>query len=68
MALPSTLVFHNYDSGREMRANDFALLAPGHNHTYRMNDLDFQLSLCMAHSGIDCFFATAGDRLASPGA
>ncbi len=57
----SVQVFHNSDQGREVRANDFALLAPGNNHTYRPDDLDFQLMLCMAPGGIDEFFAAAGD-------
>ncbi|KAK7027331.1 hypothetical protein VNI00_015294 [Paramarasmius palmivorus] len=57
----SVQVFHDHDTGREMRANDFTLLAPGHNHTYRMNDLDFQLTICTAHGGIDRFFAVVGD-------
>jgi quercetin dioxygenase-like cupin family protein len=56
----SVQVFQNADTGREMRAGDFAMLAPGNNHTYRPNDLDFQLSLCMAPGGIDEFFAEAG--------
>lgn len=57
----SVQVFHNSEQGRELRANDFALLAPGNNHTYRPNDLDFQLTLCMAPGGIDDFFAAAGE-------
>ncbi|KAJ9504141.1 hypothetical protein H2202_000197 [Exophiala xenobiotica] len=54
-------VFHNSDQGRQVQANDFVLLAPGNNHTYRPNDLDFQLSLCMAPGGIDEFFAATGN-------
>jgi len=61
----SVQVFHNENQGREVRANDFALLAPGNNHTYRPNDLDFQLSLCMAPGGIDEFFAAAGSAYTS---
>lgn len=57
----SVQVFHNANTGREVRANDFALLAPGNNHTYQPIDLDFQLSLCMAPGGIDGFFASAGN-------
>lgn len=57
----SVQVFHNTDTGRELRANDFVFLAPGNNHTYRPNDEDFQLSLCMAPGGIDQFFAAAGN-------
>ncbi|KAK6386847.1 hypothetical protein LTS17_000109 [Exophiala oligosperma] len=53
-------VFHNSNQGRQVQANDFVLLAPGNNHTYRPNDLDFQLSLCMAPGGIDEFFAATG--------
>ncbi|KIW90007.1 uncharacterized protein Z519_09437 [Cladophialophora bantiana CBS 173.52] len=56
----SVQVFHNADTGRELRANDFVFLAPGNNHTYRPNDLDFQLTLGMAPGGIDRFFAAAG--------
>lgn len=63
----SVQVFHNEETGREMRANDFALLAPGNNHTYRPNDLDFQLSLCMAPGGIDEFFAQAGTEYVGAG-
>lgn len=62
----SVQVFHNADAGRAVRANDFAFLATGHNHTYRPNDLDFQLTLCMAPGGIDEFFADAGDPYDSP--
>ena len=58
----SVQVFHNFDQGREVRANDFALLAPGNNHTYRPNDPDFQLTLCMAPGGIDEFFAEASEE------
>jgi quercetin dioxygenase-like cupin family protein len=61
----SVQVFHNADQGREVRANDFVLLAPGNNHTYRPNDPDFQLMLCMAPGGIDEFFAAAGDPYTS---
>jgi quercetin dioxygenase-like cupin family protein len=61
----SVQVFHNDNQGREMRANDFALLAPGNNHTYRPNDLDFQLTLGMAPGGIDEFFAAAGATYSS---
>ncbi|KIX07375.1 uncharacterized protein Z518_02028 [Rhinocladiella mackenziei CBS 650.93] len=61
----SVQVFHNTDQGREVRANDFALLAPGNNHTYRPNDLDFQLTLCVAPGGIDEFFAAAADPYTS---
>jgi mannose-6-phosphate isomerase-like protein (cupin superfamily) len=57
----SVQVFHNADQGRLVQANDFVLLSPKNNHTYRPNDLDFQLSLCMAPGGIDGFFAAAGD-------
>ncbi|KAH0828202.1 hypothetical protein AYO21_03762 [Fonsecaea monophora] len=57
----SVQVFHNTDTGRELRANDFVFLAPGNNHTYRPNDLDFQLTLGMAPGGIDQFFAAAGN-------
>ncbi|EXJ62195.1 hypothetical protein A1O7_02628 [Cladophialophora yegresii CBS 114405] len=57
----SVQVFHNADTGRELRANDFVFLAPGNNHTYRPNDLDFQLTLGMAPGGIDQFFAAAGN-------
>jgi len=57
----SVQVFHNTNQGRELQANDFALLPPGNNHTYRADDLDFQLTLCMAPGGIDGFFAAAGD-------
>ena len=61
----SVQVFHNDDQGREVRANDFALLAPGNDHNYRPNDPDFQLTLCMAPGGIDEFFAEAGDSYTS---
>ncbi|KAJ9616808.1 hypothetical protein H2200_000527 [Cladophialophora chaetospira] len=61
----SVQVFHNADSGRELRANDFVFLAPGNNHTYRPNDLDFQLTLGMAPGGIDEFFAAAGNAYRS---
>jgi mannose-6-phosphate isomerase-like protein (cupin superfamily) len=61
----SVQVFHNEIQGREVRANDFALLAPVNNHTYRPNDLDFQLSLCMSPGGIDEFFAAAGNAYES---
>ncbi|KEF52122.1 uncharacterized protein A1O9_11748 [Exophiala aquamarina CBS 119918] len=54
-------VFHNADQGRQIYANDFVFLAPGNNHTYRPNELDFQLTLAMAPGGIDDFFAVAGD-------
>lgn len=54
-------VFHNADQGRQVYANDFVFLAPGNNHTYRPNDLDFQLTLAMAPGGIDDFFAAAGE-------
>jgi quercetin dioxygenase-like cupin family protein len=57
----SVQVFHNGDVGREARANDFVFLAPGNNHTYRPNDLDFQLTLGMAPGGIDKFFDLAGN-------
>ena len=57
----SVQVFHNTDTGRELRANDFVFLAPGNNHTYRPNDLDFQLTLGMAPGGIDQFFAAASN-------
>jgi mannose-6-phosphate isomerase-like protein (cupin superfamily) len=57
----SVQVFHNTDTGRELRANDFVFLAPGNNHTYRPNDLDFQLTLGMAPGGIDQFFTAAGN-------
>lgn len=60
-------VFHNSDQGRQLQANDFALLAPGNNHTYRPNDLDLQLTLCMAPGGIDEFFAAAGNPYSSSG-
>ncbi|EXJ90108.1 hypothetical protein A1O3_03177 [Capronia epimyces CBS 606.96] len=56
----SVQVFHNTNQGRELQANDFALLAPGNNHTYRFNDLDFQLTLCMAPGGIEDLFTAAG--------
>lgn len=58
-------VFHNADQGRQVSANDFVFLAPGNNHTYRPNDLDFQLTLAMAPGGIDDFFAIAGDPYTS---
>lgn len=58
----SVQVFHNANIGRELRANDFVFLAPGNNHTYRPNDLDFQLTLGMAPGGIDEFFAAAGNQ------
>jgi quercetin dioxygenase-like cupin family protein len=61
----SVQVFHNADIGRELRANDFVFLAPGNNHTYRPNDLDFQLTLGMAPGGIDQFFAAAGNSYSS---
>ncbi|KIW70529.1 hypothetical protein PV04_02791 [Phialophora macrospora] len=61
----SVQVFHNADTGRELRANDFVFLAPGNNHTYRPNDLDFQLTLGMAPGGIDRFFAAAGNPYSS---
>jgi len=54
-------VFHNADQGRQLSANDFVFLAPGNNHTYRPNELDFQLTLAMAPGGIDDFFTVAGD-------
>lgn len=54
-------VFVNSKQGRELQANDFSLLAPGGNHTYRANELDFQLSLCMAPGGIDVFFKAASN-------
>lgn len=53
-------VWYNTDQGREMRANDFSLLAPGNNHTYRPDDMDLQLSLCLAPGGVDKFFAALG--------
>lgn len=58
-------VFHNTDQGRQLYANDFVLLAPGNNHTYRPNDLDFQLTLAMAPGGVDGFFAAAADPFVS---
>ena len=61
----SVQVFHNADTGREVRANDFVFLAPGNNHTYRPNDLDFQLTLGMAPGGIDEFFVAAGNHYTS---
>lgn len=61
----SVQVFHNTHQGRELRANDFALLAPGNNHTYRFNEDDFQLSLCMAPGGIEGLFNTAGNPYTS---
>ena len=61
----SVQVFHNSEVGRELRANDFVFLAPGNNHTYRPNDLDFQLTLGMAPGGIDEFFAAAGNSYTS---
>ena len=61
----SVQVWHNSDVGRQASANDFVLLAPGNNHTYRPNDLDFQLALCMAPGGIDEFFAQAGNPYSS---
>ncbi|KAI1610131.1 RmlC-like cupin domain-containing protein [Exophiala viscosa] len=60
-------VFHNSNQGRQLQANDFALLAPGNNHTYRPNDLDLQLTLCMAPGGIDEFFTSASNAYSSSG-
>ena len=57
----SLQVFYNTDRGREMRANDFSLLAPGNNHTYKPDDMDLQLSLCLAPGGVDKFFAALGN-------
>lgn len=61
----SVQVFHNANQGRQLSANDFVFLAPGNNHTYRPNDLDFQLTLAMAPGGIDDFFAATGDPYTS---
>lgn len=58
-------IFHNADQGRQVYANDFVFLAPGNNHTYRPNELDFQLTLAMAPGGIDDFFAVAGNPYTS---
>ncbi|EXJ95111.1 hypothetical protein A1O1_00230 [Capronia coronata CBS 617.96] len=56
----SVQVFHNTNQGRELRANDFVLLAPGSNHTYRFNDPDCQLTLCLAPGGVEGLFTAVG--------
>ena len=47
----SVQVFHNEGQGREVRTNDFALLAPGNNHNYRKS----LLSPSHSHTHILCF-------------
>ncbi|EHY57766.1 hypothetical protein HRR83_005323 [Exophiala dermatitidis] len=61
----SVQVFHNANQGRELRADDFALLAAGSNHTYRFNELDFQLSLVLAPGGVEGLFNTIGNSYRS---
>jgi mannose-6-phosphate isomerase-like protein (cupin superfamily) len=63
----SVETFHNDDQGREVRANDFVLLAPRNVHNYRPIDLDFQLTLCMAPGGIDDFFRSVGEPYTAAG-
>lgn len=60
-------VWRNSDTGRDVQANDFALLAPYNNHTYQPTDLDFQPALCMTPGGIDVFFAAAGEAYTGEG-